>query len=128
MSKIPGQRDHAFWHDPDGHHRHPHPSSYESRRSRWSALEKAYAAHLDFHEKQATDPDPIEGDGPAVQALFAHLEHLAKIMAKEKLLIVALRQKAAQDPEGMRAADRRVLIMLKRGGAPGPDDLDGEGP
>lgn len=126
MSKAPGRPDRAFWHDPDGRHRHPHPSSYEPRRSRWTAVEKAYAAHLDWHEKQATDPDPLPGDGPAVQALFEHIENLKKIIAKEKLLVVVLRQRAAQNPEGVRETDRRVLIMLRRGGVPGPDDLDGE--
>lgn len=127
MSKISGQKDHAFWHDPDGRHRHPHPSSYEPRRSRWTSVEKAYAAHLDWHEKQATDPDPLPDDGPAVQALFEHIENLQKIIAKERVLIVALRQRAAQAPDDMRETDRRVLIMLRRGGVLSPDDLDGEG-
>lgn len=125
MSKLPGQRDHAFWHNPDGGHRHPHPETYEPRRARWSALEKAYAAHLDMHRKQATDPDPLPSDGPAVQALFEHIEHLQAIIAKEKLLIVALRERAARAPDDMTETDRRVLTTLRKAGVASPDDMDG---
>lgn len=116
MTKLPGDRPERErdFHGRDGRHQHPHPSSYEPRKGSWTAWEKRYAAHLDEHERQATDPSPLPGDGPAVTAVFEHMEGLRKIIEKEKLLIVALRQKAAQHPEADGLDDERMVRRMVR--------------
>lgn len=118
MTAIPGERvlEHRRnFHGTRGEHLFPHPESY-ARRSDWTRWDRAYAAHLDEHRRQATDPSPLPGDGPAVTALFEHIESLTAIIAKEKLLIVALRQKAAQTPDEMDELDSRVRSTLREGG------------
>lgn len=128
MTRLPGDKPdrQRNFHGARGEHLFPHPETYEPRRSRWNAWEKRYAAHLDAHRQQATDPSPLPGDGEAVLALFAHIERQEKIIAKEKLLIVALRQRAAQAPDDMAEVDARVRRTLAAGGMPTGDDLDGE--
>lgn len=97
MSTLPGDRPdrQRNFHDKDGRHMYPHPSTYESRKSLWSAVERRYAAHLDRHRELATNPERMEGDHPAVTALFDHIEHMERIIEKEKQLVIALRQKLA---------------------------------
>lgn len=97
MSKLPNDRPERQrnFHGKDGRHLFPHPSTYESRRSVWTAWERRYAAHLDRHAELADNPERMEGDHPSVLALFDHIEHLEKIIAKEKQLVIALRQKLA---------------------------------
>lgn len=114
VSIIPGERkveSRRNFHGPKGEHLFPHPSTY-ARRSEWSGWDKAYAAHLDRHRELADNPEPMEGDHPAVVALFEHIENLKSIIKKEQRLITALRQKAAQGREVDEAeleAVRRVL-------------------
>jgi hypothetical protein len=50
---------------------------------------------------------------------------LQAVIAKEKLLIVALRERAARAPDDMTETDRRVLTTLRKAGVASPDDLDG---
>lgn len=118
MSRLPGDRPERErnFHDKDGVHQFPHPSTYEPRKSLWTASERRYAAHLEEHERQATDPSPLPGDGPAVTAIFEHIECLRSIVEKEKQLIVALRQKAAQYPEADGRDDELTVRRMLRGG------------
>lgn len=127
MTKLPGDRPEPQknFHGTRGEHLFPHPETYELRKSYWTAWDRRYAAHLDAHRKQVTDPDPLPGDGPAVEALFAHIAHLEQIIAKEKLLIVTLRERAAQAPDDMTETDARVRGMLRAGGVPVHDELEG---
>lgn len=100
MTRLPGDRPEKQrnFHGTKGEHLFPHPEHY-APRSQWTAWDRRYAAHLDEHRKQATDPSPLPADGPAVTALFEHIASLEAIVAKEKQLIVALRLKAAQASE-----------------------------
>lgn len=109
MTRLSGEEPRQ-WHDAQGRHTQPHPESYETRRSYWSSRERAYARHLDKHRKQATDPSPLPGDSRVIGRLFDHIEMLQKIIEKEKLLIVALRQRAAKAPE---ADDKDVAEALR---------------
>lgn len=101
MSKLPGEKpgESRTWHNPDGTHRYPHPSTYFDRKSQWSAAERRYAAHLDRHEELKTNPEPMDGDPEVVVSLFRHIELLKTIIAKEKLLIHAVREKIAAGGE-----------------------------
>lgn len=102
MGVIPGERKPELrvqFHDKDGNHRYPHPKTYEPRRSLWSGAERRYAAHLDRHAELAANPEPMDGDPEVVVSLFAHIEVLKSIIDKEKMLITALRQKAAAGTE-----------------------------
>lgn len=98
MTRLPGDRPERQrnFHGTRGEHLFPHPETYEPRRSAWTAWERRYAAHLDEHQRQATDPSPLPGDGPKIHALFEHIAHLEQIISKEKQLIVALREMAAR--------------------------------
>lgn len=116
MTEIPGERKAELrrnFHGSKGEHLFPHPEQYKTRRSRWTAWERAYAAHLDRHRELIENPEPQPGDSKLILDLFAHIEHLKKIIEKEKLLITALRQKAARDGEG---DDRDVADALREGG------------
>lgn len=113
MGDIPGERplEHRrSFHGPKGEHRFPHPRTYESQRSAWSTWERRYAAHLDRHAELAVNPEPMKGDSQVITGLFAHIETLESIIAKEKLLITALRQRAAEHPE----ADDLEMPDLRR--------------
>lgn len=118
MSSLPGDRPERErnFHLKDGTHAFPHPSTYEPRRSLWSASERRYAAHLDRHAELAKNPEPMDGDPQVVTDLFAHIEHLKLIIEKEKLLIIALRQKqaAGAEPDDK---DVKAVRMITRGGA-----------
>ena len=117
MTEIPGERRaevRRAFHGPDGRHLYPHPATYESRRSRWSGAERAYAAHLDRHRELAENPEPMPGDSKTVTALFAHIETLRAIIEKEQQLIIAVRQKEAQGAEGDDLED--VRRTLRQGG------------
>jgi hypothetical protein len=120
MSKLPGDRPdrQRNFHDKDGTHLFPHPSSYEPRRSLWSAWERRYAAHLDRHQELAANPEPMDGDPQVVTDLFRHIEMLEQIVAKEKKLIIALRQKAAMgaDVDDKDGADAKAVRIITRGG------------
>lgn len=119
MSELPGERKLELrrqFHDKDGTHRYPHPNTYESRRSLWSAAERRYAAHLDRHAELAKNPEPMDGDPQVVTDLFAHIEHLKLIISKEKKLILALREKAAAGAEPDEK-DIKAIRMITRGGA-----------
>ena len=114
MTVIEGMKDHPLWHNSDGSHRHPHPKTYQPSKSYWTAVERRYAAHLDRHQELIDNPEPMRGDPQVVTDLFAHIGHLEKIIEKEKLLIRALRQRAAEHPEadelemeGLRKAIRK---------------------
>lgn len=100
MTKLPGDRPdrHRNFHGAGGEHLFPHPSEYMAR-SQWSAWDRRYAAHLDRHKELATNPEPVDGDPEAVVSLFRHIELLKSIIAKEKLLILAVREKIAAGGE-----------------------------
>jgi hypothetical protein len=100
MSRITGNEP-KHWHDPKGRHRMSDPRDvYSGAAARHHDRdEQLYARHLEVHEILATDPEPLRGDPPAVAALFAHIESLEAVIAKEKQLVIALRQQAAQAPE-----------------------------
>lgn len=112
MTRLPGDRPERTrnFHGSKGEHLFPHPSSYEPRRSAWTAWDRRYAAHLDRHKELAVNPEPMEGDSQVITDLFAHIETLEAIIAKEKLLITALRQRAAEHPE----ADDLEMPDLRR--------------
>lgn len=120
MSRITGaERKH--WHDRNGRHRMPDPRPFAKTHG-LDPDEKLYANHLDEHDRLNAFPEPQPGDGPAVLALFGHIEHLLKIVAKERLLIIALRQKDAETPDDERAVEHeRVLRALRAGGVTGAD-------
>jgi len=117
MSQLPGDRPdrQKNFHDKNGTHLFPHPAQYESRRSLWTAWDRRYAAHLDRHKELASNPEPMEGDHPAVLALFAHIEHLKLIVEKEKTLITTLREKAAAGAE-LDEKDIQAIKLIVRGG------------
>jgi hypothetical protein len=117
MSKLPGDRPERErnFHDKDGRHPFPHPSTYEPRKSLWTASERRYAAHLDRHKDLAINPEPMDGDHPAVTALFEHIEHLQLIIEKEKQLIHALRLKEAAGAE-VDGLDVRAVSQITRMG------------
>jgi hypothetical protein len=120
MSKLPGDRPdrQRNFHGKRGEHLFPHPSSYEPRRSLWTAWDRRYAAHLDRHQELAANPEPMDGDPQVVTDLFRHIEMLEQIVAKEKLLIIALRQKAAMgaDVDDKDGADAKAVRIITRGG------------
>jgi hypothetical protein len=103
MSKMPEDRPERQrnFHGTRGGHLFPHPAQYEPRKSAWDTWERRYAAHLDRHKELADNPERMEGDHPAVLALFDHIDHLQLIIEKEKQLIRALREKqaAGADPD-----------------------------
>lgn len=98
MTKLPGDRPERQrnFHGTKGEHLFPHPETYELRKAYWTAWDRRYAAHLDTHRELLKNPEPVDGDSPKVHALFEHIAHLEKIIAKEKLLIIALREMAAR--------------------------------
>lgn len=112
MSTL-GPREPRHWHTADGRHTQPHPRDYEDRRSYWSTGQRAYAKHLDRHADLALNPEPMAGDPKVVADLFAHIARLESIIAKEKLLIIAVRQRAAEAPGH---DDRDVADALRQGG------------
>lgn len=118
MGTLPGDRPdpQRNFHDSGGQHRFPHPDTYEPRRSRWSTWEKRYAAHLDRHRELSTNPEPMDGDSETVAALFEHIGVLEQIIAKEKKLIIALRQRAAEHPEADEADLPGLRSAIQRGG------------
>jgi hypothetical protein len=102
MGQIHGERPREFrrnFHGTKGEHLFPHPETY-ARKSEWTSWDRAYAAHLDRHRELIDNPEPMPGDSEAVRALFDHIEHLTETIAKEKQLIIALRQRDAQGAEG----------------------------
>lgn len=113
MSKLPDHPDRGKWHGADGTHLFPHPGQYESRKSLWSAQERRYAAHLDRHKELADNPEPMDDDPDVVTALFAHIDNLQAIIAKEKKLIIALRQRRAM---GATIDERAVSDVLRSHG------------
>lgn len=117
MSVLPGDRPDRsrVYHDKDGRHLFPHPSTYESRKSHWSAVERRYAAHLDRHKELVENPEPMQGDAPAVTALFEHIAHLELIIVKEKQLITALRQRAALYPEADELEMPELRAAIRKG-------------
>jgi hypothetical protein len=113
MGQIPGERPREFrrnFHGPKGEHLFPHPETY-ARKSDWTGWDRAYAAHLDRHRELVTNPERMDGDSDAVRALFDHIECLTETIAKEKLLIVALRQRDARGAEG---DDKELSSVLNR--------------
>lgn len=118
MTKLPGdkpERQRNF-HDQRGLHIFPHPETYEPRRSAWTAWEKRYAAHLDRHKELAENPEPMDGDPKVVTDLFSHIALLEKIIRKEKQLIIALRQRAAQGAEPDPLMEQDIRRTLRQGG------------
>lgn len=119
VTRLPGDKPdrQKNFHGADGRHLFPHPGSYHVRKAEWTAWDRRYAAHLDRHKELIENPEPVEGDTPAVTALFEHIAHLEQIVKKEKQLIVALRQRAALYPEADESeAERRVVRTLREGG------------
>lgn len=119
MTRLPGDRPERQknFHGADGRHLFPHPDSYNVRKTEWTAWDRRYAAHLDRHRELVENPEPMDGDTPAVTALFEHIAHLESIVAKEKQLIVALRQRAAQHPEADESeAEHQIIRTLREGG------------
>lgn len=106
----------GHWHGTRGEHLFPHPAQYESRKSLWSAHERRYAAHLDRHHELAVNPEPMPDDHPAVVALFEHIASLEKTIEKEKLLITAIRRKAAQGREVDSLELLETQRVLREGG------------
>lgn len=117
MGTLPGDRPdrQRNFHDQRGRHLFPHPETYESRSSRWNAWEKRYAAHLDRHQELIRNPEPMEGDLPAVASLFEHIAVLEQIIAKEKQMIIALRERAAEHPEADEADLPGLRSAIQRG-------------
>lgn len=115
MSKLPNDRPERQrpFHDKDGRHLYPHPRTYEPRKSLWSAVERRYAAHLDRHAELAVNPERMEGDHPSVLALFDHIEHMEQIIAKEKQLVIALREKLAAGAD-LDEKDVSAVRMIER--------------
>lgn len=111
MTHLPGDRPERQknFHDKDGHHIFPHPETYELRKSYWTSWDRRYAAHLDLHRELLKNPEPVEGDPAAVLALFEHIGKLEQIIAKEKLLILAIREKYAAGGEVDEKEIRGVL-------------------
>lgn len=101
MTKLPGDRPERQknFHGTKGEHLFPHPAEYLPRKSEWSAWDRRYAAHLDRHRELVRNPEPVDGDPEAVTSLFRHIEVLKIIIEKEKLLIIALREKVAAGGE-----------------------------
>lgn len=95
MSDLPGLKSRRNFHDSRGHHMFPHPRHYSPRKADWTAWDRAYAAHLDRHAELVKNPEPMTGDPDVVAHLFTHIEVLESIIAKERLLIQAIRQKYA---------------------------------
>lgn len=97
MTKLSGDKPEPLrdFHGARGEHLYSHPETYEPRRSAWTHWERRYAAHLDRHKELATNPEPMDSDHKAVVSLFRHIELLESIIAKEKLLIIAVREKLA---------------------------------
>jgi hypothetical protein len=119
MGELPGEArlDHnRKFHDKDGNHRFPHPSTYEPRRSGWNTWERRYAAHLDRHAELAVNPEPMDGDPQVVTALFDHIEHLLLIVEKEKKLILALREKQAAGAEPDDKDIKAIRTIIRLGG------------
>jgi hypothetical protein len=77
----------------------PDPRAFEVKACYLARDEGAYQAHLEEHERLAGEPEPQPDDGPAIVSLFEHIELLEQTIRKERQLIIALRQKAAQAPE-----------------------------
>lgn len=99
MSRLSGHEP-RHWHDAQGRHRMTDPRTLDWWQPRFADMdEKRYAAHLEAHEGDGKDPEPLPGDLPAVNALFEHIASLEATIVKEKLLITALRQQAVQTPE-----------------------------
>ena len=100
MSKLTGGEP-RHWHDSRGRHKMADPQEFlrETNRVYWSRDEREYADHLEEHRGLSQEPEPRPDDGPQVTALFEHIESLEAIVAKERQLIIALRQKAQQAPE-----------------------------
>lgn len=98
MSKLPGHHNPAHWHDARGGHRMPDPRLFGAGypKPHWDSDDRAYVRHLERHEELAENPEPMDGDPREVSMLFEHIRTLEATIAKEKLLITALRQKAAQ--------------------------------
>lgn len=115
MTKLPGDRAERQrnFHGADGKHLFPHPEQYGEPRSTWTPWMRRYADHLNRHAELALHPEPQPGDGPAVEALFAHIEKLRQIIRKEEQLIVALRQQAAMTPAPDPLLERRVADILE---------------
>lgn len=101
MSRIEGHANPPHWHDARGGHRMPDPRSFGAGypKPHWDSDDRAYVKHLERHAELAEHPEPMKGDPQAVTALFEHIAALEKIITKEKKLIIALRQKAAQAQE-----------------------------
>ena len=119
MGEIEGERklEHRRnFHGPDGKHLFPHPETY-ARRSQWSGWDKAYARHLDRHRELIANPEPMKGDPQLVTELFAHIEYLEQIIAKEKLLIRVIRQTAAAgaEPDELEMDDLSRAIRKENG-------------
>lgn len=123
MARLTGGEP-RHWHDRTGRHRMADPRPFAKTHG-LDPDEKRYATHLDRHDELNAFPERQENDGPAVLALFDHIEHMESIIAKERLLIVALRQQASRTPDDERAAeDDRVIRTLKDAGIniPGYDE------
>ena len=116
MSEIEGMKNHPLWHNADGSHRHPHPSTYQPSKSYWTGVERRYAAHLDRHQELVDNPEPMKGDPEAVTALFNHIEHLKLIIEKEKQLITAIRQKMAAGAELDDKDEKAIKLIVRNGG------------
>lgn len=118
VTRLPGDKPdrQKNFHGADGRHLFPHPGSYHVRKAEWTAWDRRYAAHLDRHKELIENPEPVEGDHPAVVALFEHIASLEQTISKEKRLIIAIRQKAAQDREVDEVELRQVQKILREGG------------
>lgn len=117
MTQLPGDRPERQrnFHGADGRHLFPHPRTYEPRKAAWTAWDRRYAAHLDRHKELVQNPEPMPGDAPAVIALFEHIAHLELIIAKEKQLITALRQRAALYPEADELEMPELRAAIRKG-------------
>lgn len=117
MTRLPGDRPERSrnFHGSRGEHLFPHPKTY-ARRSDWTAWDRRYAAHLDRHQELIDNPEPEDGDSQVILDLFAHIATLQAIIEKEKLLITALRQRAAQHPEADELELPELRARLKDGG------------
>lgn len=62
-------------------------------RSQWSPDERAYADHLDEHDRLALRPDPCEDDTEMMQKLFAMRDHAEAKARTANKLIRALRER-----------------------------------
>jgi hypothetical protein len=82
-------------------HRMKDPRTIEGWKPEfWDEDERAYVAHLREHEARQADPQRAPDDDEVITALFDKIETDERVIAKQKAMIVALRQQELEKNEG----------------------------